>query len=190
MGRVFSVVKLARETENSCGQAESGFWERLVDAHYKGIYHFAFRFLGCGAEAEDVTQETFLSAFQSLAVQAPDAKVKSWLFTIARNKCIDRMRFWRRWRMLLMPPFEPQISSGAEDPAVFIVRLLAKLPVRQREVFILRHWHGFSTKETAEILGVNEGTVKSHLVRAARALKAGILRNDRIEAPLTTNGGG
>ena len=154
-------------------------WEELVEEHYLGIYHYACRFLGSRAEAEDVTQVTFLSACQRLEENAPMDKIRSWFFTIARNKCIDRRRFWRRWRSR-PPSGDEQSPAPLPEPLIFIQRLLQKLPRRQREIFILRHWHGFSTRETAEILAINEGTVKSHLIRATRALKALILEGGKL----------
>lgn len=59
-----------------------------------------------------------------------------------------------------------------------IKQLVCNLPQRQKEVFILRHWHGFSTKETADLLSIGEGSVKSHLSRAIDKIKLDLLTTD------------
>jgi RNA polymerase sigma-70 factor, ECF subfamily len=146
-------------------------WDELVNAYYEGVYHYAYRFTGSAAEAEDVTQDTFLTAYQRLNPELAEGHVKGWLYTIARNKCLDRYRSRRRWSFLFRSRWQPPSALEAQEPGHIVQKWVDLLPARQREVFILRQWHGFSTRETAQVLKISEGTVKSHLVRAIERLK-------------------
>jgi RNA polymerase sigma factor (sigma-70 family) len=104
--------------------------------------------------------------------------MRFFLFRSARNTFYDRFRSLKRL-------FKFQNSQAQEVPEVkdaslklVLTELIEELPDRQKEVFILRHWHGFSTEETANLTGLNPGTVKSHLSRAIDKLKTGLLATD------------
>ena len=153
-------------------------WDELISAHYAKIYQFAFRYLGNAAEAEDVTQEVFLRAYELRGESLGRSQLRTWLYTVARNRCIDHHRSLRRWAALLpaLSGTRPSVSSA--EGSDLVQKLVSGLPRKQREVFILRHWHGFSTKDTAEVVGVTEGTVKSQLTRAVERLKKSLKRED------------
>lgn len=150
-------------------------WEKIVEETYEEIYRFSLRMLNSPEDARENTQDTFLRAFRSLKGDEPQTQVRQWLYTIARNSCIDRRRWWNRWRNF--------ISQHAVEVKGHESRVdwepIFNLPQRQREVFILRHWHGFSTEETAQILGISDGAVKSHLKRAIGKLKESYLREEK-----------
>ena len=158
-------------------------WNEIIELYYDPIYGFCRQFLGGAAEAEDATQEVFFKAFKKQADLRDTKAAKAWLYSIARCECLDRTRWWRRlavWRAA-QPTAEPR-TEGLGELGRAVLEELANLPTRQREVFILRHWHGFSTKETAELLGISDGTVKSQLKRAVDTVKAALC----VEAALVT----
>jgi RNA polymerase sigma-70 factor (ECF subfamily) len=99
---------------------------------------------------------------------------KSLVYTIIKNCCVDRYRRRSALSRVLgqLRDLLGSTSNQDYDLALTIQTLVAKLPDRQRTIFILRHWHGFSTAETAELLKLDEGTVKSHLKRSIDKLKA------------------
>lgn len=148
-------------------------WQEIVEAHYADIYAYAFRFLGSKDEAEDLTQDVFLKAWLVLERGDLIPEIRPWLFVIARNRCIDKKRWWKRWLGFLSStqPAEPEAFEASE----FNTDILQTLPKRQREIFILRHWHDFSTAQTANLLGISEGAVKSQLKKAVESLKKRIL---------------
>lgn len=152
-------------------------WNQIVEAHYRDIYAYAVQFLGNHAEAEDVTQDTFLKAGKRLSsVREPD-KIRAWLFQIARNCCIDRTRFYRRFLHSETMPEETQETSPDFLLAERTRRAIQKLPRRQREVFLLRIMHDFSTEDTATMLHIRPGSVKSHLHRAISSLQKVLQEN-------------
>ncbi|MDC0357791.1 RNA polymerase sigma factor [Oligoflexia bacterium] len=151
--------------------ANSLAWETLVKEYYPRIYAYALKLLGSEADAEDIAQEVFLKAFKSKKQDLSPLALKQWLYVVARNRCIDKQRWWKRRRLLFQSGELEGQSSSANEPTIFLSRLLTKIPPRQREVFILRHWHDFSTQATAKLLGISTGTVKSSLKKAIHTIK-------------------
>lgn len=148
----------------------------MVELYYQRIYAYCYHFLGKRSEAEDATQEIFLKAMRCTDDIGDAAAFRFWIYRVARNHCIDRTRWWKRF--LARAAEEGEIADTRANQADLselreeLRQFLLALPIRQRDVFILRHWHGFSTEETAKLLGISSGTVKSHLKRAVDAARA------------------
>ncbi len=157
-------------------------WRALVDRHESAVAGVVIGMLGPGDEADDVGQETFIRFFRSLDSFRGDSSVKTWLQRIAINLSLNalkrRKRGLRRFVDLddadeAMPQLQ---SSGiaahdARSTAEIVRSAVARLPEKQRPVVILRMIEGHSTRETAEILGIPEGTVLSRLARAMDHLR-------------------
>lgn len=153
-------------------------WETLITQYYEEIYRFSFRFLGNAEDAADITQETFLAAYQRGDANRDEDGIRAWLYVTARNRCIDRHRSLKRWTQRVKALVRPEAAPSPEDGSDLVQKLLERLPRRQREIFILRHWHGFSTRGVAELLSITEGAVKSHLSRAVEKMKEMLKRED------------
>ncbi len=148
----------------------------LVDRHQLSIFRFAAGLLGNREEAEDVTQEAFLAAFANLSgYDSSRAVFSTWLFTIARNRCINLLKQSRPIALN-----EPE-SIGDVAPADPIVsqelsqqldRALAALPVEQRSAFVLAEIEELPYAEIARIERTSLGTVKSRIHRAKRQLQS------------------
>jgi len=139
----------------------------LCRRYEKPLFHFLARHTG-GRDVEDLYQETWLRAVRAAPRFDPSRRFSTWVFQIAVNLCRD----WHR-----RPPPEPleadpELTSTSETPEARIDarRILAALPEAQRTVLLLRHYHGLSEEETAEILGCPRGTVKSRLHAARERL--------------------
>jgi RNA polymerase sigma-70 factor (ECF subfamily) len=150
------------------GQATD--WDELVSEFYTPIYRFCRQFLGNQAEAEDATQQVFFKAWKKSSTLKDQSATRAWLYTIARNVCRDRVRWWKRLFAFTETLELPEVSAPNAISRT-LRRAVANLPTRQREVFILRHWHEFSTAETAAQLGISPGAVKAHLKRAVDSLR-------------------
>ncbi|MFH8473784.1 sigma-70 family RNA polymerase sigma factor [Streptomyces sp. NPDC018000] len=139
-------------------------------------------------QAEDMFQETFLRAWRS-GVPAPDspythAQIRSWLFTIARSVLVDHHRAESRRPALTRGHEELVALSDATSPPatetdrladVWLVRAaLDRLAPSHREVVVELYYHGRTVAETAERIGIPEGTVKSRAYYGARALRAAL----------------
>jgi RNA polymerase sigma-70 factor (ECF subfamily) len=147
---------------------------RLVIESYRvDVYNASLRILGNAADAEDVTQDTFVAALQRMSTYDPAQAIGPWLRAIARNRAIDILR--RRARA---PEPEPASSQSVE--AVAIERLeaervraaLARLPDRDRAMLVLRYWEDQPVEAVARSLGMTDGAVRVALMRARRTLGA------------------
>ena len=152
-------------------------WDEFVEQYYAPIYRFCYHILGSREEAEDLTQDTFFKAYRSFSSITKQESVRSWIYSIARNGCIDRKRWWKRFLPREPEGEELQAPASSPDLSMTLSKLIQALPLKQREVFVLRHWHGFSTREVADFLRIDEGTVKSHLKRAVDKLKSQLSDN-------------
>ena len=157
-------------------------FDSLARTHERALYSHVARILGPGADAEDVVQDAFVSAWRSMA-GFEGTSFKAWLFRIARNRAIDVIRAQkRRAELPLDPPdddggdpswAEPvaggpeltDIAAGHEARAA-VEAALSLVPVEQRDALLLRDVEGFSYEEIATITVSEIGTVKSRIHRA------------------------
>ena len=148
----------------------------LVDAQLDRVLAAARRVLGNDAEAEDVAQEAMLRLWRNADKWQPGrAKIGTWLYRVAVNLSIDRLR-GRKETTMSEPPDsavapEQQRSVEEEDLKVRMDRALQDLPERQRLALVLFHYEGLSMAEVAELLEASVEAVESLLARARRTLK-------------------
>lgn len=133
------------------------------------------------AQADDLTQETYLRAFRALPAYEGRASARTWLLGIARRTCADHIRATVRGRQLLsrvatLASGNTGGDSGPHDPgpAVATADLLNTLDLARREAFVLTQILGLSYEETATVLEVPIGTVRSRVARARSDLVAAV----------------
>ena len=170
---------------------DAAAYRRFVDENSASVYGLALKLLGDEQEAEDVLQETFLSAFRAIDRFEGRSKLSTWLYRIAYNASLMHLR--KRERMTtfsLDQPYgdEEQVRPVAGDLLVDwsavpddrlltaearqeMDRAIAQLPESLRSAFILRDIQGLSGAETAEILGISVQAVKNRLHRARLSLR-------------------
>lgn len=153
----------------------------LYRRHGTEVYRYALAVLGNHADAEDVTQTTFLNAYRSLEQGVSPRKASNWLLTIASNAIKQRFR-----QELAHPrhvEFDDRIADASSDdvgPSVGeLLTALSRIPPSQRQAIVLREFEGRSYKEIAEILGVTTSALETLLFRARRSLA------DELEHHLT-----
>jgi RNA polymerase sigma-70 factor, ECF subfamily len=172
-------------------------FERLLARHKKAIYNFCLRMLGDRAAAEDALQEVFLRVVRSAKDWESHAKLTTWLYTIARNHCIDAIRKagYRKTASLdqTLDPNEEaggtlgdRVSDeesvtpdrGAESSRLRekLAAAIASLSEDQREVFVMREYSGMPFKDIASVVGVPENTVKSRMRYALEHLRSHLAR--------------
>jgi RNA polymerase sigma-70 factor (ECF subfamily) len=166
-------------------------FEQLVTRHRKPIYNFVLRFVRDSAQAEDLTQETFLRLVKGADAYERQAKFTTWLFTIARNLCVDASRRGklRRAQSLdapgdgdeggpsLVERTAADAVAGTErqaqsrELAERLRRAIEALPEEQREIFLLREVADLQFNEISNVVGVPENTVKSRMRYALEKLR-------------------
>jgi len=163
---------------------DASAWEPLVLAHQEAVFRLAYLLLGDPDDAEDIAQETFLRAWNYLRRFDPTRSLRPWLLSIASNLASNRRRSAGRYLAALTRAFrdEPSVASieekSAQDmEARHLWKAVQNLSLPDQQIVYLRYFLDLSVAETAEVLQVAEGTVKSRLSRALEKLR-GIIQQD------------
>ncbi len=151
----------------------------LVEQHQEAVFRLAYLLLGDAGDADDVAQETFLHAFRSLDRFDASRPLRPWLLTITRNLARNRWRSMKRYLAMarragrsvdeIIRRTEPDEIRRWEAQA--LREAVARLDTADQEVIYLRFFLEMSVEETADVLNVAPGTVKSRLHRALSRLR-------------------
>jgi RNA polymerase sigma-70 factor (ECF subfamily) len=155
------LTALAKGDSNALGGIYEMYGER--------IFRYTYRMLGNRSDAEDATAETFLRVLRRSAELRADGAFRTWLFRIARNLCIDKMRQHK----LMELPADAQYSGGEEKATlrITIQQALSDLPTEYREPLVLCDLEDMAAREAAEVLKISVPALKSRLYRGRRALR-------------------
>jgi len=189
---------------HATAEGDGGAFEELVGRHQDRVIAVCQRLLGDREEARDAAQEVFLKVYRKAGRFRPDAKVSTWLYRIAVNHCLNRLRRRKVVRFLSFGGLSSGESDGGRpDAGLALVdpadpapgpdaalaarrrwqatrRALASLPESQRAVVVLAKFEELSYDEIAEVLGTSNSAVASRLFRAMR----------QLEKALASEGGG
>ena len=126
--------------------------------------------------AEDIFQETWIRVIRHISSFRGDAKFSTWLFQIARNVYRDSMRKKRGLFYISIEETEELTSESTVDitninEMEYVRKIVAGLPVKMKEVIVLRYYHDLKIKEISEVLGCSPGTVKSRIFNALKIIR-------------------
>ena len=155
-------------------QGDVDAYRQLVHRFLPGLHTFSYRMLGTRAEAEEICQETLLRVWKQADRYVSRAKLSTWIYRIAHNLAVDRLRRRRPSTDLdglAQLPAPELAAAGQDELALELQRALAELPERQRAALDLVHYQGLSNAEAAEVLGVKLRALESLLARGRRALR-------------------
>jgi RNA polymerase sigma-70 factor (ECF subfamily) len=150
---------------------------QLVERYATVIVNLAYRMVGDRTEAEDLAQETFVTAFKALPTFRAESKFSTWLYRIAANKCKDWLRAKRPGQAVHDVDIEevlddrvveertPERLLSQQQVAERLGGAIQRLPPLYREAFVLKHVEGLSYEEMQEILGVNTDTLKMRVYK-------------------------
>ena len=157
---------------SKAGHAAGYALDDLYRAHASDVYRYALAVLGNPADAEDVTQTTFLNAYRSLESGVRPRKPSSWLLTIASN--LIKQRFRSERSRPVSAPLDERVADTETDEASptigELLTALGKIPPLQRQAIVLREFEGRSYSEIAEILDVSTSALETLLFRARKSL--------------------
>src|SRR5689334_5417513 len=156
--------------------------EDFVREYETGVFRLALSIVGDTAEANEITQETFLSALRSLSSYQEKRSLKAWLYTIALNhsrSVLRKRKSLARLGALLTSIFRvesqkqvlPEEAMIQDEKEAVLWKALNQLDERFRTAVVLRYFHELSVTEISEILSINEGTIHSRLHSAREKLK-------------------
>ena len=153
----------------------------LYNRYKDAVYGFCLKMVAEDALAQDVMQETFLRVYENRGRLTKAGAFKSWMFTIARNQCLNQLRSAKRTVALDLSPELPAPEPGRplarlerSDRVALVNHCLAQLKPSYREVIVLREYQNLSYKEIAAVTRSTLSAVKSRLFKARRKL-AGLL---------------
>jgi RNA polymerase sigma-70 factor, ECF subfamily len=145
--------------------------EQLLNRYETKVFRMALMFLRDPARAEEITQEIFLKLWRALPDYDGRASPGTWLYSIARNTCMSAARSESYRKTVALEELrEPATPSQAVTGDLELAQCMDRLPEMQRTVITLFYLQEKRVDEVARMLGIPEGTVKSHLHRARIAL--------------------
>ncbi|MFT3932208.1 MAG: RNA polymerase sigma factor [Chitinophagaceae bacterium] len=174
--------ELIQELKNGSEPA----FAKLVENCHKRVYNIVLNILQDAADAEDAAQETFIEVHSSISSFKETASLHTWIFRIAVNKAIDKLRKRKRQRRLhqwlpwWMPDekkshaadfYHPGIALDKKEKAAVLFKAVESLPEKQRLAFTLCSIQGFSQAEAAEMMGQTIKSVESLIGRAKENLQ-------------------
>ncbi len=190
-----TISSVAEENETALVAAskrgDQNAFAQLVQQHQRRVFNLVFRMLQEYEETNEVTQETFLAAWQGLPSFRGDARFSTWLYRIAYNCALKQLEQRKRDRALQAAVSSEQIIAQANSTNQIDAELeahtrseivheqLSHLPAKYRIVLVLRHLQDMTYEEMAEILTMPIGTIKTHLFRARNLLKERLEMFDR-----------
>ncbi len=175
-GGVMSVAADDAELIELVARGDHGAYRELVNRHLRGMHVFVYRMLGSRAEAEEVCQESFLRLWKQASSYVARAKPSTWLYRIAHNLAIDRLRRRREGQHPMgieeLPDSgRPSLHLHQKQVAQAVERALGELPPRQRAAISLVHYQGMSSAEAAQVLGIRLRALESLLARGRQKLR-------------------
>lgn len=189
-------IRLAKEGDEQA-------FEALVTAYERKVYNYALRSTGNEQDAMDITQEVFLRVFRSLSGFKEESSFSTWLYRITFNICIDFSRKNAKRNEnslsldgeaadgkeleLLDERHAPEAAYDRKELREEIAGAILRLSEQHREVLVMREISGLSYAEIAEVLELEEGTVKSRIARARENLRKIIVATGNIFGPKASN---
>ena len=167
---------------------------QLIDRHASTIVNLAYRMVGNQAEAEDLAQESFLSAFKALPSFRADSKFSTWLYRIAANKCKDWLRAKRPGQgqydidvddaldRHVAEERTPERLLSQQQVAQQLEQAIQRLPPLYREAFVLKHIEGLSYEEMEAMLGVNGDALKMRVYKGRLQLSKELVALDPMRS--------
>ncbi len=179
----------------ACQDGDPSSFNMLVWRWEKPLYNFIYKYVGNATLAEDLVQDTFIRVLKSIKRYTHQGSFSTWLYRIAVNLCKDHLKR-KRLPMVSLHDYyttgsgekiyvqdrvadekaRTDDSLKAEEREELVRRLLAGLPEEQRIVILLKEYQELTFREIAEVLEVPEGTVKSRLYHALKAMKENLER--------------
>ena len=170
-------------------QGDQESFKRLMKKYHSAIYHLIVRMIGYQPEADDLTQEAFIKAFNSLESFNDEFAFSTWLYKIATNNCIDHLRKRKLKTFSIDKPldhdgeyyfeipdttYQPDLHILQTQQSRAIQKAIDELPEKYRIVIVMRHQQEKSYEQIAEELQLPLGTVKAHIFRAREILYRGL----------------
>jgi len=151
--------------------------DEIVNSFKGPLFALILRMVSNHSAAEDIFQETWLRVIRNVQSFRGDSKLSTWLFQIAVNLCRDAIRKKKRWTHVSIDDYADSLSCDPGFDGLSMIKaqqirkMVDSIPVKMREVVVLRYYHDLNDKEISEIVGCPVGTVKSRFFHASKILR-------------------
>lgn len=183
IGTVATASMSAQSTTNTApAQAEREWQDRFVRENLRRVFALIYRIVGNVADAQDLTQDTFIKALQRKDQLKDGEKAAQWLGRVASNTAIDFLRRRARVNFTELDTLVEPLTEGLEarvdqemlraEEAAYLDQCLDALSVRERTALVLRDVEDMPAAEVAEVLGCSPATVRSHIANARTKFRA------------------
>jgi RNA polymerase sigma-70 factor (ECF subfamily) len=155
-------------------------FETVVGAHHAEIYRYIRRVTARAAEAEDLSQETFLRAYRAYRTLGPEANVRAWLFAIATNLTRNHFRSEKRRRVAYQAasvdrrdadPDDPEDEARLSEARTLLESTVRGLPLKQRQAFIMRKIHDLDYEAIGQSLACSAESARAHVFQALKKIR-------------------
>lgn len=154
-------------------------FNKLINKYQKDIYWLARRMLSNHLDADDVTQEVIIVLYKKLNTFKFNSSLKTWIYKITQTRCLNYLKKRKLRQFLQLEDYEVKtnnldndIIKNTEDKDKLnnVMKALDSLPIKQRQVFVLRHFDELSYEEISEITGRSVGGLKANYFHAAKKI--------------------
>lgn len=192
MGFSFDMMKSESDIADLLSKGKSHEAMNCIMSQFKRFVHsIAVRYMRDDEDAKDITQEAFIKAYQSLNTFRGESHIRTWLYAITRNMCLNALeKKKRRGHITRIDTYE-QFDIPAEEHSdslitdsefsSFFADCMSILPEKQRETFILRHVEELSYEEISQMLGTSIGGLKANYFQAVQKLAQYLGSKDKKE---------
>lgn len=181
-----------------CARGDESAFKELFDRHHRMVYNLAFRMTGNHSDAEEIAPEVFVKVWRKASEFRGQSRVSTWLYRIAANMAMDRMRSARTTKEVFWEDLAPvdkempdlrQATETPEDAAMrrednrILAAAIERLSADDRLLVTLYHLQGCSYAEIEDITGISQVNIKSKLFRARRRLRDTMVTTQKGDAP-------
>ncbi|MGF1636139.1 MAG: RNA polymerase sigma-70 factor [Cyclobacteriaceae bacterium] len=171
------------------GQIKSGdlhAFEKLYHLMSRKVFRYAFSFIACNEEAEEIMQDVFLKIWDRRQELKEDTSIDNFIYTIARNATLDRIRRFSNENARIKEYFLLNNGQSIEHPyeqhygkelEKLIVELIAEMPPRRKHIFELHRFQGMSYKAISEYLNITPAAVEKQISKALQNLREGLQKH-------------
>ncbi len=175
----------------ACVKGDEAAITQLVHEHQLGVFRFAFSILNDPSEANEATQDVFITVLKALKAYKATTSFKAWLYKITLNICRSRLRKRKTQerlhnRLKSIIEVRSQASPSLEETVIFkeedevLWESLCTLGEKHRIPLVLRYYHDFKIAEIAELMNIKEGTVHSRLSTGRERLRSILIRSQKL----------
>ncbi|MGM8216119.1 sigma-70 family RNA polymerase sigma factor [Bacillaceae bacterium W0354] len=167
-----------RDSSSFARMSNEEVLEWVMNEYGEELKRYIYTYVKNHATTDDLFQDVMITIYKKLHTFQGKSSLKTWVYSITANKCKDYLRspanrliLWKDQLLNHADHRTPESRALLDEEKVELINSILKLPIKDREVLILYYYREFSVEEISELLGVNQSTIRSRMMRARNKLK-------------------